>query len=315
MSNPLVLDKKFPVDLRAFLKAKDLSKNAFSIKYEISDGTLNLLLDGKTDKLRQVTRDKLAKIMKDKKWPHRLVTADVPPPPLRVHSKISDHIANPADLLDKLAQAGIPAELKDGASSEGRAEIPVDFKQFVTDSAYIPRDLLLFVIGYPEAMPQPERDQWKALIELHVGKFEGLVSGSDVVYDEDTDTFVESPMIQAPWLVLKEKFGKPFRRMLDSFYQQYVKGRTAEAIYKDGLSIVALEPDVTGTIVLDAWLIDGVVFGNTGCLQASRDISAPKKEPPEQLINLYSVISQGESIHKLAVKLLDKINSPIFNLS
>lgn len=276
------LTPPFPDQLRTFIAAKKLTQSAFQKRYSISETSLKRLLNGQLDRTRASTLAKIAKIMKDKKWPVYLPTAAVP---------VTDDTPAPAPV-----------------------RIPVDFRKFISNADYVPRNLILFVTRYPDAMPQEERDAWKGLFEGRLQSFTGLVSGHEVGYDEVTETFVARSVEQRPEMTVRESFGKPVREMLKLYYQKYVKGRRAAEIMADSLSILAVEPDATGTLVVEAWSIDGIVFSNTGCLPASRNINAAPAEVPPHAVKLYSKVSQNTAVSEQAKLQLAKLNSPVCKL-
>lgn len=285
MSNELHnLIPSFPEQLRAFIGAKKLTQSAFQKRYGISESSLKRLLNGQLDRTRSSTLAKIAKIMRDKKWP-AFTRASAP----------------------AVETSGIPGV--DIVANVPEKTPSVDFTTFLSNADYKPRNLILFVTGYPDGMPQLHRDAWKALIEMHVPQFTGLVSGHGVAYDLANERFTDMPVEMDMRMTVHEKLGKPFRRLLDSYYLHYVRGRSISDVVNNGLRILAVEPDLTGTMVLDAWAIDGVVFGQTGCVDAQRDITAESFTAAPYSIRVYGCVDQGASIHEEAEALIKELNS------
>lgn len=319
MSKPLQLDKSFPSHLRAFLKAKDLSKNAFCTAYAISDYTMNSLLDGNTANLQQSTLDKLAPVMKDKLWPKSAAKAPKKIPKKKLETlgfrltRNTQHL--PADVASPdIYQVTSVINKPSVAVAEEKATC-LDYKQFVDNAPYVPRNLILFITRYPSTMPKAQCDAWKSLIETKVVQFDGLTSGHVVSFDADADVYVTVPFAQRPRMTVAEKLDKPVRRLLDQYYRSYVEGRSGDRVRADGMIILAVEPNTTGLVALDAWSIEGIVFSNTGRLPAKRDITAALSEVPPHEVHLYSTINQSPAIMDQAQSLLNKLNSPAFNLS
>lgn len=283
MANKLhLMSPPLPAQLREFMAAKKLTQAEFQKRYQISESTLKRILDGKLGGLRAATLGKLQRLMGDKKWP-------------------GYNVGTPADFSSAVANtvAGQPSV---------STEIPlaVDFQSLVSDAAYVPRNLVLFVTGYPASMPQETRDAWKALIELHVSQFSGLVSGHEVAFDQVKGCYLEVPLHMRPQMSVRERYGKPVRQLLRTYYQDHVQGRTPLQIETDGLRILAVEPSPDGNSALEAWNIGGVVFSNTGCMSASRDLKNPLPAWPYTVI-LFGHIRQSEADLRQADELMKEL--------
>jgi hypothetical protein len=149
-------------------------------------------------------------------------------------------------------------------------------RQFVQDAPYVPRNLMLFVTRFPSQMTEKERAVIEALFEREALRFKGLVSGHEVVMDRKTQRYMVAPATDGSTsVVFREKYGKVVNAALETWVSKSIVGRTREEILADGLDLIVVEPDPTGTFALGAWHLRGIIPTNTGNASQERDTEEP----------------------------------------
>jgi hypothetical protein len=276
-----LITKMFPQELQAFIEAKGLSLEAFKKKYNFSEGTMRRMLRGQVEHLRGETYDKIAAMMKDRRW-----AAIAPPPRKRRGPRKS---AGPA--IDK-------------------SQV-INYRAPVVEGEYVQNQLVPFVVGWPARMPEEERAMWKELLEQQLVSLDGLESGHYVVRETASDRYQHREANHRPIIMLRERPGKVIRRALANFYSTYVEGRTFADVVTDGLNLLLIEFDLDGKQVLDAWRIDGVVFSNTGIAPARRDINQPHVEKVVYKCYLYGHVHQDNAVLAEADWHLQELNSRV----
>jgi hypothetical protein len=283
-----LITKMFPQELKAFIEAKGLTLEAFKQQYNFSEGTMRRMLRGEVQHLRSETYEKIATMMKDRRW------AAIAPPP-RIRRGPRKTVVPPVDKPEVITY--VPAIEEPDFSP--------DFPVFVGETNYVPRDLKIFVVDYPMLMPQEDRDLFKTLLEQHLVYFKGLKAGHYTTRDSEGRYVLTEPT-HAPHLAITEKTGKPVRRALERFFARYVRGRTRDEVILDGLDLIAVEMDGSDGYITEAWKLNGVVFSNTGICEMERDINNRKDSATTYVLGMVADVFQNIHVYKEALALLNE---------
>jgi len=212
------------------------------------------------------------------------------------------------------------------------------YDEWISNAAYIKRNLIPVVMSYPKFMSSmPEPDKWKAsfksLIELHPETIDGLSSGLTVDTDQhpvggggemqDEVTNVTRAVSNITY-TFKEKAGKSIQKFLDYYIRygildpdvkkplvmQYMKNLDAVGgMYLPDMytfTVMFIEPDISMTTVVDAWLCTNVFPTSNGDRTAKRDIHSAG-EMLDLSIEFKSITLNSESVLTLADKILAKL--------
>jgi hypothetical protein len=219
-----------------------------------------------------------------------------------------------------IEKPGQPAEVRTTsghyvpATNGNNSPFTSSFWPFVANHNYVPRNVIVFVTGFPPDIDPTLAEAIKAVFELHLCSFYGLHSGSRVLH-RDNGTPYLAAFEQNPTIQVVEKYGKPIQAMFDEFLRKHVTYTVAEEVLnkedraKGGLRLMVVEPDPSGCSALDAWEFVGVYPMHTGTSNAYRDISSTPPEETVYDIPLHSEwVNYGKDTLKRAQVLLESLN-------
>ncbi len=210
----------------------------------------------------------------------------------------------------------------------------VDFSNFVSNAAYVKRNIIAFLIEAPRGFQDLDRPDLyvtalKALVELHPMSIDGLSAGITIVATETAvggagemqqDPTNVTRARTEPSFVFKEKYGSPIQKFLESWATDLIMdpntkmprvvamGARPNDLLPDyyGMTVLFVEPDPTGTRVVRAWLstnmypLDGIEV--TG----RRDITQDMAEQ-EYTIRFAAMSQVGEGVDNFAQSKLDQL--------
>lgn len=212
------------------------------------------------------------------------------------------------------------------------------YDEWISNAAYIKRNLIPIVMSYPKFMDfLPQKDMWKtsfkALMELHAESIDGLSSGLTVDFDQhpiggagqmqDEVTNVTRAVSNITFNY-KEKAGKSIQKFLDYYIRlsimdpdtkkplvmQYMKDLSQiGGLYLPDMytfTTMFIEPDISMTTVVDAWLCTNMMPASNGDRLGKRDIHSAN-EMLDLSIEFKSITMNNSSVLTLAEKLLSKL--------
>jgi len=217
---------------------------------------------------------------------------------------------------------------KDGKNAE----------EWISNQAYVQRNIIPVVIRAPKFfnyMPEPKKwiETYKALIELHALTITGLNSGLTVETDEHavggagekqeevTNVLRTRSTINTTY---KEKVGKSIIKfldycirygMMDPDTKKPLVANIMKNLDNDGGiytadfytgTILFIEPDVTHTVVNDAWLCTNVFPKSNGERTGKRDINSAG-ETIDISIDWSSITMSNEVVMDMADKVLKNL--------
>jgi hypothetical protein len=183
-----------------------------------------------------------------------------------------------------------------------------DFTKFVSLLPYVPNQLILFLKKTPDSMEPVCRDALKALIEQRVSRLNGMFSGSIIYEEVSSKKYARMPAVCRPIVEFQELYGKPIHQLLEDINRKYVIGRSSKEL-ADGVEILVVERDPTGTLVQSAWLLKDVIFSNTGICPQRRDLFEFGGDGVIYRIPLICDVQVSDEVTANAQAELDKLNS------
>jgi len=212
------------------------------------------------------------------------------------------------------------------------------YDEWISNQAYIRRNVIPVVLAYPEFMTyMPDSQKWidayKALIELHPLTIDGLSSGLTVETDEhaiggagemqeEITNVVRARSSLA--FTFKEKAGKSIQKYLDAVIRygymdpdtkkplvikHFLPAQSEIGIYTPNFytgTVIFIEPDITHRSVVDAWLCTNMFFKSNGDRTGKRDIHSAG-EMVELSIESTSITLNNEAVLTLADSILKKL--------
>lgn len=184
-----------------------------------------------------------------------------------------------------------------------------DMRAYVSNAPYLPRNLIPKVVRFPSGMPQEKQDALRTILELHLSEIGGVSSGS-VLHMESNGCYGWQLPESSPYIEISEKYGKPIVQVLDDFTKMHVLNRMRTELEHGGLDILLIEPDPTYSHVMDAWLLRGVAFSNTGIAPQGRFLDRVYTEDDRVRyhIPLLCAVVRNPDVHKLAKDALNQLN-------
>ena len=211
----------------------------------------------------------------------------------------------------------------------------VDFRNFVSNTAYIRQHVQTFLIEAPRGCQDMDRpDLWvaafKNLFELWPMAIEGLAAGLTVAAAE-TAAGGAGEMQQDPTNVTrartelsyrwKDRYGSVVAKFIEAWITNFIMdpntkyprviaaGVRPADLLPDyyGCTLLNVEPDPTGTRVVRAWLTTNVYPLDGVTVEGSRDITQDKNEA-EYTCRLAGLTQFGEGVDNFAQLMLNSLN-------
>ncbi len=211
-----------------------------------------------------------------------------------------------------------------------------DFTSYISNTPYVRRNLIAILVEAPKGFQDLENPDiyigtLKTLVELQAQSITGLNSQIDLQFEEvpvgGAGEMQETPsnstrVRSTPTFTWVEKYGKPISKFLRTWITQLImdpqtkypailakKGRALTDILPDynSMTVLFIEPDPTGTRVLEAWLCTNMQPKTTGEITGSRDLTQPG-EKRELSIEFTAITQVGEGVNLFAQRQLDAMN-------
>lgn len=221
-------------------------------------------------------------------------------------------------------------------SGNGQLGYMADYTAYVSNAAYVKRNLIAFLVEAPRGFQDLDNPpRWvgtlKALVELHAKTIEGLQSTLQVEFAENPvggagemqeDITKVTRARSVPVFTWTEKYGKPINSFLSGWIQNLMQDpetgypavvtrgqRKPTDLLPDytGMTVLFVEPDPTGTKVVEAWLSTNMMPKSAGDVTGRRDITAPG-ETIDYNIEFTALTQNGIGVKKLAQKFLDQMS-------
>lgn len=213
-----------------------------------------------------------------------------------------------------------------------------DYTQWASLNAYIPKNVILFVLETPKGfdyLPPAEKKMWveayKAIIELHPKTVSGFASGIELDVVENAvggagqmfEDFVNATQARTqPNLTWLEKYGMVFGNFWSTFIRMFMMN--PETKYADIMTIagtrptdqladlysgtiLAVEPDATLLNPVNAWLMTNFWPRTSGPIEGKRDLTSPS-ETRDVDIQFAALTQQGNGVKALARQILQNVN-------
>lgn len=209
-----------------------------------------------------------------------------------------------------------------------------DFRNYVSNAAYIRRNLIPFLIEAPRGFQDLDRPDLytsalKALIELQPQSFDGFAAGLTVnatetpvggAGEQQQDPTNVTRARTEPSFVFKEKYGSPIQKFVETWICDLIMdpntkmprviaaGVRPQDMLPDYYSATALfvEPDPSGTKVVRSWLCTNMYPMDGLEVTGRRDITQDMAEQEYTL--RFSAISQvGEGVDNFAQRMLNSL--------
>lgn len=185
-----------------------------------------------------------------------------------------------------------------------------NYPEWVANLAYVPKNLIAFYIP-PEDMSSELNAALKHIFELRLSHIDGLASGYETSFV--ADRVAKKPYGYPVRVVVPEVIGKGVSGALEAWVNDHVTGKTQQELVQSGVKILFVEPDVTLTQVVDAWLLTGVFPSSTGEVGLSRDINGVR-DPVSHELYLNGIMEYGTTaVRDLAVAKLDEVTASGIN--
>lgn len=210
-----------------------------------------------------------------------------------------------------------------------------DYAAYVTNSAYVRRNIIAILIEAPRGFQDLEDpDYWvstlKNLVELAPKTIEGLSQTLTVEHIENPfggagevqqDISNVTRQRSAPQFTWNEKYGKAVASFLngwvlnlimdpDTKYPRVVKNTDKPAdLLPDytGMTVLFIEPDPTHTKVITAWLSTNMrPTGTVAEISGSRDITAAL-QGADYSVEFTALTQIGEGVNSFAQEILDNM--------
>lgn len=210
----------------------------------------------------------------------------------------------------------------------------VDFRNFVSNAAYVRRHVIPFLIEAPRGFQDLNRPDLyvaalKTLIELHAQSIDGLAGGITVATTETAvggagemqqDPTNVTRARTEPSYVWKEKYGSPIQKFLETWVCDLIMdpntktprviaaGRRPYDLLPDyyGATVLFVEPDPTGTRVIRAWLCTNMFPMDGIEVVGRRDITQDMSEQ-EYTVRFAAMTQMGEGVDNFAQRKLNEL--------
>lgn len=216
------------------------------------------------------------------------------------------------------------------------------YQEFISNQPYVKHNIIPLVLEFPKFLNYMDGDgdywknAYKAIIERHASKIDGLSSGLTVNYDEHkvgtslTHKEIVN-VVQAESAItytIKDKANKSIVKFLDMFirygYMDPMSQKPLIATLLDGNpaletaingiytsdwftgTIIFIEPDSLNRSAVDAWLTFNATFDGTGDRTGGMDKSADL-EAPEISIGISGMTLNNDNVIELGDKLLKSL--------
>lgn len=209
-----------------------------------------------------------------------------------------------------------------------------DFRNFVSNTAYVRRNLYAFLIEAPRGFRDLQRPDLyvaalKNLVENWAITIDGLQSTLTVAVTEtpaggageqQQDPTNVTRARSEPQFVWKEKYGAPVRKFFESWIQDLIMDPNAKApriisagvrpidLLPDyyGMTVLFVEPDATGLKVLNAWLCTNM-FPQNGIDVTGRRAITEDMQEQEYTVPFTALTQVGEGVENFAQIQLDRL--------
>lgn len=210
-----------------------------------------------------------------------------------------------------------------------------DYTILDSNANYVRPNLIAVLIQAPLGFKHlPDSDAWiaglKAMVERHATRIEGLRSTLNVEWQETAiggagemqqDVSNVTRERSEPAFTWPEKYGKPFKTLLSGWIYYLMgdpntkvpmvvtRGLTSRVdmvpSYR-GATIMFIEPDITHTRVVEAWLSTNMMPNTSGPIEGSRDLTAGG-ELNEIQVTFSAITQYGVGVNEYAQKILDSL--------
>jgi hypothetical protein len=210
----------------------------------------------------------------------------------------------------------------------------VDFRNFVSNAAYVKRNIIPFLIEAPRGFQDLDRPDLyvgalKALVELHPLSIDGLAAGITVAVTEtpvggagemQQDPTNVTRARTEPSFVWKEKYGSPIQKFLESWITNLIMdpntkmprviaaGVRPSDLLPDYycMTMLFVEPDPSGTRVIRSWLCVNMYPLDGLEVTGRRNITEDMQEQ-EYTIRFSSMAQVGEGVDNFAQQMLNSL--------
>jgi hypothetical protein len=210
----------------------------------------------------------------------------------------------------------------------------VDFRNFVSNAAYVKRNIIPFLIEAPRGFQDLDRPDLyvgalKALVELHPLSIDGLAAGVTVAVTEtpvggagemQQDPTNVTRARTEPSFVWKEKYGSPIQKFLESWITELIMdpntktprviaaGVRPSDLLPDyyAMTMLFVEPDPSGTRVIRSWLCVNMFPLEGIDVTGRRNITEDMQEV-EYTIRFSSMAQVGEGVDNFAQQMLNSL--------
>jgi hypothetical protein len=212
----------------------------------------------------------------------------------------------------------------------------VDYTTWISNTPYVRRNLIALLIEAPTGFQDLENPEiWigclKTLVETQPLSITGLNSQVDLTHEEvpvgGAGEMQETPSDSkrtrsTPTFTWAERYNKPISKFLRGWISLLImdpntkypavlasKGRALTDILPDynTMTVLFIEPDPTGTRVVEAWLCANMQPKSTGPIEGSRDLTSPGQKV-ELSIEFTAFTQVGEGVNMFAQKRLDALH-------
>ena len=223
----------------------------------------------------------------------------------------------------------------------GQNGFQTDFGSYVSNTAYVKRNLKAFLMEAPEGFQDTANpSKWvatlKSLVELHPKSIEGLNGGLTVEVVENAaggaGEMQEDPSNvtrarSVPVFVWTERYNKPINAFLKNWIELFLMDPITKVpgIMQTGtvkpsdilpdyysMTVMFVEADPTDTKVVDAWLCTNMYPKSDGTVEGRRELAAAM-EGVDHSIEFTALTQKGKGVNALAQSLLDGITTTPVN--
>lgn len=219
----------------------------------------------------------------------------------------------------------------------GQQGIVTDLSTYISNSAYIRRNLICLVLQTPRgfnSLPNPElwHATCKALMENGSRTIEGLRKTLTVEYvsnpigaagEQQEDIAKVNRERSTPTHVFTEKVGKPINRFFDLWIRMLMAdpesgipavtslglGQGPADLLPDftSMTCIYIEPDPLHKTVMEAYLVTNMMPKTAGQVESNRDITATLQSI-DYSIEFTGIQQVGAGVNQYAQRLLDQMN-------
>ena len=216
-----------------------------------------------------------------------------------------------------------------------------DFSTYVSNTAYVRRNLKAFVMETPEGFQDTANpSKWvatlKALVELHPKSIEGLngaltvevvenAAGGAGEMQEDPSNVTRAR--SQPVFVWTERYGKPINAFIRNWIELFlmdpitkVPGIMSSGTTKPSdilpdyyaMTVMFVECDPTDTKVIDAWLCTNMYPKSDGTVEGRREMAAAM-EGVDHSIEFTALTQKGRGVNAVAQALINAVSATPVN--